>query len=208
MTRAWGTRRTRASAALVLVLGALAAGCGGAPEEPRRTVERYFASLGRDPIRSVPLMSDTFMERHGMHMTERDLAFAWLKKNRMNAPGTGPTLSQEGEAPYTVHDARMAWLALQRRQIFQTVAAGLLVEYLGVAQDGDRAIVTTRVYGEKSPPFVERLTLSRVSPSAPWRIDDIEQDGVVEANEMTAFVANPCEALRRQLWARVGLPPE
>ena len=162
------------------LLAAVAIGCGGAPEAPQDVVALYFRSLGRDPIRSAALVTPEFHARHGLRIQS-----AW-------------TDTASGERPFRLSSAELAWLGVQRRPEFFAYAPRLRATVTAVQRDDAlHAVVTTRVEGPGAPPFTQRFALVRASPRAGWQIDRIEQEDLVAANRIAAFVASPSRAGRR-----------
>ena len=167
----------RSLAALAVVAVLAAVGCGVAPDAPQDVVTLYFRSLGRDPIRSAALVTAAFHESHGLRIKS-----AWT-----DAPGS--------EQPFRLSGAELAWLGVQRRPEFLAYAPRLSLRVTEVrSDDAQHAIVATRVTGPGAPPFTQRFFLLRRSPDDPWQIDRIEQQELVAANTIAAFVANPSRA--------------
>lgn len=164
--------RLLAAFAVVAVVG-----CGAAPDAPQDVVALYFRSLGRDPIRSAALVTTAFHESHGLRIKS-----AWIE-----------TASEA--QPFRLSGAELAWLGVQRRPEFFAYAPRLSVSVTEVRNDdAQHAAVTTRVAGTGAPPFTQRFFLLRSGPGDPWRIDRIEQQELVAANKIAAFVANPSRA--------------
>lgn len=160
------------------------AGCGAAPDAPQDVVVLFFSSLGRDPVRSAALVTPAFHERHGLRIKS-----AW----------TDATSELQ---PFRLSSAELAWLGVQRRPEFYAYAPRLSLSVTDVRNDdAQHAVVTTRVTGPGAPPFTQRFLVLRPSAGDPWRIDRIEQDDLVAANKIAAFVANPSSADAR------GTPP-
>jgi hypothetical protein len=157
------------------------------PGTPEAVVAAYFHALGRDPLRTLPLLTDAAHRRHGLRLAD--------------------TAAQEGsrsEGPVERH--QLAWLALQKREGFRDVAERLVAMPVAVAQDGHRATVTVEISEPDGAALVQRFALRRVHAKAPWRIDDVTQSGIVDANEAGAFVAWPSEALRARLASPADAP--
>jgi hypothetical protein len=169
---------------------AVAAGASGAGA---RTVARYFETRARDPIRAATLLAPEAHLAHGLRLAR--LLGVSLKPE----VGLGP----EDEAALELARARVAWLDLYNLvRWVGPIAAALDVQPLVVTQERDAAEVTVRVSaGTPSappggrigswpfPPFEQRFALRR--SGADWRITAIEQQGVVDANAVQAFVAAP-----------------
>lgn len=161
-------RALRAAFAFVLL-----AACGAPPSTPSDVVAAYFADLGRDPIRMLPLTTDAYHSAHGL----------WIVAS--------------GEP--RVDRNQVAWLAIQNRADFEQLARGLVATPRDASEQGDVASVAVRVAPAKGPAFVQRFQLVRAGPTAAWRIDAVEQSGVDRGNAMAAFVAHPTEIARRAL---------
>ncbi|MCX5737848.1 MAG: hypothetical protein NTZ61_05005, partial [Proteobacteria bacterium] len=68
-----------------------------------------------------------------------------------------------------------------------------------VREDGANAVVVVHIEADGAAPFDQRFELSRSAADGAWRIESVEQQGVVPENLATAFVAHPSEVTRRQL---------
>ena len=169
--------RLLAALAVVAIVG-----CGAAPDAPQDVVALYFRSLGRDPVRSAALVTPAFHENHGLRIKS-----AW-------------TEAASEAQPFRLSSAELAWLGVQRRPEFFAYAPRLSVIVTEVFRpDAQHADVTTRVAGPGAPPFTQRFFLLRSAPGDPWRIDRIEQQELVAANKIAAFVANPARADARAM---------
>lgn len=151
-----------------------------APGSPAAVVDAYFRALGRDPLRTLPLLTDDAHRRHGLLLADTA---------ERAAPPAGVPVSRH----------QVAWLALEKRESYRVRADLLAVEPVAASQDGGRASVTVRVSAPGEPPFEQRFALQRQDAGSPWRIDDVTQEGVGDGNGSSAFVAWPSEALRERL---------
>lgn len=179
--------------AAILACVALALACGGAPSEPGAVADAYFRALGRDPMRTLPLLAAAFHASHGLHVVTAGEAAAL--RSGATAPEAAP-----GEA--ALDRFQLGWLGVQARPGYREAAAALRVEPTPARVAGNRAEVAVRVRSAEGPPFEQRFTLARGADGA-WRIEAIAQSGVVAANEMAAFVASPSERARRALEQRL-----
>jgi hypothetical protein len=162
---------------LLSALAVVVVGCGATPDAPQDVVALYFRSLGRDPVRSAALVTPAFHKSHGLRIKS-----AW-------------TEAASEAQPFRLSGAELAWLGVQRRPEFFAYAPRLSVAVTEVLDDGaQHAVVTTRVAGSGAPPFTQRFFLLRSGPGDPWQIDRIEQQELVAANKIAAFVANPSRA--------------
>jgi hypothetical protein len=184
-------RRARGAA---LALVALAA-CGAPPRDPAAVVSAYFAALGRDPMRSLPITTDAFHRAHGLGLVTTSQARAWR--------GGAEVHSVEHER---VDRAQVAWLSIQGRGEFGRIARALSIHVGDVREAGDAAEVAVTVTPAQGRPFQQTFHLARADARAPWRIDAIEQSGVVPESAGAAFVAYPNEAARRAIERRVRPP--
>ena len=172
---------------VVLVVACLMSACGSTPDPAITVVDAYLVSVGRDPIRTLPLLTDAFHRRHGLHV-----ATAAEARGRGGTPGD-----------LAVDRYQLGWLAVQSRPGLARGLAGVSLTFAadGLREEGDRAWVTVPIHSGDRPAFEQRFSLVRAGPDAPWRIDAIEQSGVAPANAATAFAAYPNEASRRVLAA-------
>jgi hypothetical protein len=149
---------------------------------PEAVVEAYFRALGRDPLRTLPLLTEAAHRRHGLRLAD-----------------TAAAEEPVGDTA-TVERHQVAWLSLQKRASFRALATRLAVTPGGpTVQEGDRVWVSVGVEAPAAPSLVQRFALVRRDPGAPWRIDQVTQEGVVPANGAAAFAAWPHEALRARL---------
>lgn len=182
--------------ALALVAGLVPApGCGDGPG-PTRVVELYFARLASDPIGTLPLLGDAFHAQHGLRPTTRQRARALRQSgdDAGMAGAPGPI-----DAPGELSRARLAWIAVQKREPVRSLAPALAVADLVETQEGDRALVSARVTPPGGPPFVQRFSLSRPAPGEGWRIDSVVQEEVAPASRRGAMAAAPSRARTLEL---------
>lgn len=192
----------RRAAALLLAVCAGALACG-APDTPEATARAFLSRVSRDPIGTLPLLSEDFHGRHAL---------------RHSLPGASQTLLSRYAAPLPSEPvarrrelaaARLGWLILQRQETVGSNADFLELERLEEQVEGDRARVAFRIRLLDAPGFVQRFELVRRAPGARWQIDAIEQEGVSAANVANAFALAPSTALLRRAaeWQRHGAPP-
>jgi hypothetical protein len=182
--------------ALLLLAPALAA-CGDArPATPGAVVEAYFRAVGRDPLRTLPLLSTAFHEAHGLRVVTTAEALATAPHGAPAAPA-----DPEERVPLAVDRLQLGWLAVQSRPVFAARLATLSVEPLREEAAEATAAVAVRVSPPGAPLFEQHFSLSR-GPGGAWRIEGAWQTGVVDGNRLDAFVAHPNEAARRQLERR------
>jgi hypothetical protein len=181
----------RRHAAAIGALGLAAAlACGAAAvAPPTEVVDRYFRFLARDPIRTLPLLTPGFHERHGLHVVTSAEA-RWELRGGRPAPES---------APFALDRYQLAWLTVQSREAFAALREELAWTLLDEGSKDDRAWVRVRVQAKNGPPFEQRFSLVRSEPGGLWRIDAVEQIGVGRRNRGAAFVAWPSEAARRQI---------
>lgn len=176
----------------------------GVATAPARAVADYFASLGRDPMRTLPLTSPTFHQRHELRVVTTAEAREWLEQQRQTGPRSGAVLEQPTAAPsradFSLDRARLGWLTIQQREQFRATAARLGVgeweEGPADSAHGSRW-VRVRVQAPGGEAFEQVFELS--SDGGRWRIDAVEQTGLTEHNALAAFVAAPSEAARERL---------
>lgn len=149
-----------------------AAALPAAPEgSPQATVYAYLRALGRDPLRTLPLLTPAAHEQHGL--------------------GVG-TAATAGEArDVRPEDRLLGWLAVQTGGPVLRLAGRLGAGAASVEVDADRAEVSLPLTAPEGAPFEQRFFLVRSAPGSPWRIDRIEQAGVGTGNAVAAFAAWP-----------------
>ena len=113
--------------------------CGASPPGARDTVDLYFRCLGRDPIRSLAILSPDFQLAHRL---------------RLGAP-LAPGASADPLAA-----AQVAWLNVQKTAAFQQQARRLSTRWIQLREDGDTARASLRVRAGESPGFAQRFQLS------------------------------------------------
>jgi hypothetical protein len=187
---------TRAELAGVALLVLVA--CGTQPRTPGDVVAAYFATLGRDPIRSLALTTEAFHHAHGLSTVTTSEARDW----RGGAEFT-PTAE-----PERIDRAQVAWLAIQGRDDFARIASGLVATPVNSEVEGDTATMVVSIEPAHAPPFRQTFRLTREGSESPWRIVGIEQSGVEVASETAAFVAYPAESTRRAIQRRVRHPAQ
>jgi hypothetical protein len=182
----------RAWQRFALVLMLIAIGCG-APDlrTPTATVDAYFRDLARDPIRTLPLLTPGFHQQHGLGV----VTAAEAQRLAHREPGPTPGAVD----PASVDRLQLGWLAVQSRDSFRALRDRFMVTLVTVTEDGASARVVVRVQADGAAPFDQRFELSRSAADGAWRIESVEQEGVVAASLATAFVAHPSEVTRRQL---------
>jgi hypothetical protein len=174
-------------AALFLLI---ATACGAPAAPPSDVVRTYFRSLGRDPMRTLPLVTDAFHRRHALRVVTSAEAQAAADR----APDTAPNA-------LALDRHQLGWLAIQSRPELARLLAAETTRIGDAHESGDTASVDVEVAPRDAPAFAQRFALVRGAGGA-WRIDAIEQSGVVPANAASAFAAYPNEAARRALAAR------
>lgn len=181
-----------ARARIAVALLALALGCGArGGEPPQATVDAYFRALARDPIRQLPLLTPAFHQQHGIGVVTAAQAQRIASRDATEAA--------DASAAASVDRLQLGWLAIQAREEFRALRERFEVTPGAVTEDGANAVVSVQVQPQGAPAFEQRFALSRPGPDGAWRIDSVEQRGVVAENLATAFVAHPSEATRRQL---------
>jgi hypothetical protein len=167
---------------------------------PAAVVAAYFRALGRDPIRTLPLLTDAAHREHALRLaTAADVA-RHLRGEAGAIAGAG-----EAGAPVPVERHQVAWLSIQKREPFRALGAQLALTPLSARVEGDRATVAVRIEPPGGVAFEQAFGLVRAGAGAPWRIDGVEQRGVTAANGPAAFVAWPNEATRA--WLESAQPP-
>jgi hypothetical protein len=179
--------RRFAIAVLTLVVGA----CAPVPETPRDVVDAYFRAMGRDPLRTLPLLTPAFHARHGVHVVTNAEA--------MRAYRQGDTTPVPTE-PLAIDRLELGWLMIQVRPAFARRLAALERTLLADETSGDTARISVRLVPQEGAAFEQEFALVR-DPSGAWRIDSVEQHGVDAINGFEAFIAHPTDAARRRLEA-------
>lgn len=181
------TRAAAAAAALVLWITA----CAPAPESPRDVVDAYFRAMGRDPIRTLPLVTPAFHAQHGVHVVTSAEA-----KRAYRHGDTTPVPTD----PLAIDRLELGWLMIQVRPRFAARLGELERTLLADETAGDTARVAVRLAPREGAPFEQHFTLLR-NAAGSWRIDSVEQRGVDATNGFEAFIAHPTDAARRGLEA-------
>jgi len=176
---------------VALALAALAAtlACSEAPRTPADVALAYFRFLGRDPIRTLPLVTGAFHVQHGLHAVSASEARALRE-----LPRPGERAAAAGD--WSLDRLQLAWLEVQSRDGFRALRERLEVTLLDVSERGERASVRVRVQPRRGAAFEQRFELVR---DGTWRIDSVEQSDVARDNELAAFVAHPTESERLRL---------
>ncbi len=178
--------------AAVLVL-ALATACGGAPRTPEQTVERYFAMLARDPMRTLDLLTPEFQRSHGLPPWRREDRAEYRARGASPPPPPSPEVAAE--------DGLVGWLAGQitPEVIERAERMRFRVEESRVGEAS--ATVTVAVEPHQAAAFRQRFDLVRGGPAEPWRIERIAQEGGGGGawNDLARYVAYPNEVLARRL---------
>ena len=196
-------RRLLRASPVVLSLAACLA-CAPAPPDPVQVVERYFAWVGRDPVRVLPLLSDAYHRSHGLTVAKLE-NFSWGHRTYIDperATGANPDLAAV-DAERGIDGARFAWLMIQIAPNFQQLARQLEYQVVGSRVDGDRATVDVRI--GRAIGFRQRFELSRDPDVGRWRIDGATQEGVVRSTSYLAFIAMPAEPMMRYVSNALGL---
>jgi hypothetical protein len=170
------------------VLATLA--CGRPPATPADVVTAYFRALGRDPARTLDLVSPGFHLRHGLRLAVLEGVF-WGRWRGSEAPPDLPYADRDPEvedAAAALDGARLAWLFVQRPRFYRETAGRLEWRIRELEVGTDLARVRVHVTGPSASSFVQRFRLQR---SGRWRIDEIGTEGVRSENVVDAFVAAP-----------------
>ena len=191
---------------LVLATGPQIA-CGAPPPSAQETVQAYFHTLARDPLRNLDLLSPRFHRSHGLRPmtqaeTERLLEDAEPLETPAEPRDRPARVGSSDEI--SLDSARMAWLVVQMKPEYRRIASRLEPKWVHTKEAGDRAQVVVRVRGTRGPHFLQRFSLSRATPAAEWRIDRIVQQGVVAENLRSAVVAYPNIEHQRRLRPDAG----
>ena len=181
------TRALRVISSLAL---AAALACSAPPPSPSDVALAYFRDLGRDPIRTLPLLTRAFHAQHGLHVVSAAEARALRE-------GPESAVPPEGGDDWSLDRRVLGWLEVQSRDGFRVLRDRLQVSLVDASASGDRAVVTLRVQPGRGSAFEQRFELAR--DGGRWRIDGVEQRGVGSDNAVAAFVAHPTEAERRRL---------
>lgn len=191
----------RISLLIVLVLlGAV--GCDSPPRTPAAVVTRYFDTIGRDPMRTMLLLSPAYHETHGLNveaLEDWSWGYSWV-----NVPEAAPN---PGLAPLdTERDldtSKLAWLMVQLEQNFRRVAVQARHSIIHELTVRNRARVEVQIRPPAGLKFTQSFRLSRADERSPWLIDAIEQEGVVMREAYVAFTLNPNEEMRQNILRRI-----
>jgi hypothetical protein len=182
------TRTLRVASSLALA--ALLA-CSAPPSSPSDVALAYFRDLGRDPIRTLPLLTRAFHAQHGLHVVSAAEARALREGPESAVP------PPEGGGDWSLDRRVLGWLEVQSRDGFRVLRDRLQVSLVDASTSGDHAVVILRIQPGRGSAFEQRFELVR--DGGRWRIDGVEQRGMGSDNAFAAFVAHPTEAERRRL---------
>lgn len=172
-------------AAALLLAGACAALACGGPQTPADTARAFLERVSRNPVSALPLLSEDFHAGHALrHSVPGDTGF--LSRRPAPLPSDPAARRRELEA------AQLGWLIAQKGARVHFLDAVSIEERI----EGDRAWVAFRIRFEGAPSLVQRFALARRDARSPWRIEAIEQEGVVPANLGQAFALSPSHELR------------
>jgi hypothetical protein len=173
------------------VLAIVAIACAPAPGTPREIVDAYFASMGRDPLRTLPLVTPAFHAQHGVGVvTNAEAVRAYREGDTTPVPA----------GPVAIDHLELGWLMIQVRPAFARRLAALERTLLAEETSSDTARVAVRLAPREGAPFEQEFTLVR-NATGTWQIDAIAQRGVDATNGFEAFIAHPTDAARRRLEA-------
>ncbi len=189
----------RALVALLSLAAHQGLGCGPAPRTAIATVESYFHTLARDPLRNLELLTPAFHRAHGL----KPMTQAEAKRFELGL-SPAPKSQEHSAADQSIgavspDAARLAWLVVQMKPSYRRLARELSIRPLRVKEEAYQALVSVSVRAPQGPRFVQQFALSRAADQAPWRIDHIDQRGVVAANLKAAVVAFPNIEHQRRL---------
>lgn len=193
---------------LLLLVGAL--GCADTPPTPERVVLRYFDTIGRDPMRTLNLLSPAYHESHGLEVAALE-GWSWGNQvldlpEALPNPDLAPLDATRGP-----DSAQLAWVMVQLERHFRRLVHQVKQSIVHEVVVGNRATVEVAVLPPAGLRFTQRFRLSRRNASAPWRIDSIDQEGVVPREIYVAFAMSPREETRQKVIARLnrgGIPQE
>lgn len=185
-------------AAALLLAGVCAALACGGPQTPADTARAFLERVSRNPVHALPLLADDFHATHALrHSVPGDTGFL----SRRPAPLPSDPAARRRE----LAAAQLGWLIAQK---------GAHVRFLDLEPieervEGDRASVAFRIRFDGAPSLVQRFTLARRDAGSPWRIEAIEQEGVVPENLVLAFALSPAHELRLRgnAWREEQAPP-
>jgi len=169
--------------------------CSEPPPTPADVALAYFRFLGRDPIRTLPLVTGAFHTQHGLHVVSA------AEARSLGEPRPGESAAASGE--WSLDRLQLAWLEVQSRDGFRALRDHLEVALIDASERGERASVRVRVQPRRGAAFEQRFELVR---DGTWRIDSALQSGVTPDNELAAFVAHPTESERQRLERERGPP--
>lgn len=176
-----------------VVLALAVAACAPAPETPREVVDAYFRAMGRDPLRTLPLVTPAFHVRHGVHVV--------TSAEAMRARHQGDTTPAPAD-PLAIDRLELGWLMIQARPAFAERLGELKRTPVSDETTGDAARVVVRLAPRAGAPFEQDFALVR-DAGGTWRIDAVEQRGVDATNGFEALIAHPTDAARRALEASI-----
>jgi len=155
-----------------------AASLGADADSSVSIVERYYAERVRDPIRSLELLDDRFHETHGLRVSRM---LAQREIENAGAPSDATELER----------ARLAWITYLGLGWVPAKLSAQEITLLQFEVAGDLARVVARVVGPGAPPFRQIFVLVRGDQRVAWRIQQVELQGVSQANFHDARAAAP-----------------
>ena len=176
---------------IALAALALFAACAPAAQPPRDVVEAYFRTLGRDPVRTLRLVTPAFHEQHGVHV----VTSAEAKRIQRESPA-----SHAAAESIAIDRLELGWLIIQVRPRFAERLAEMQRTLLSEETLGDTSRIAVQLVPPAGRPFEQDFSLLQ-GRDGRWRIDSISQRDVDATNGFEAFIAHPTDAARRRLEA-------
>ena len=167
-------------ALLTALAGALLPALACAPAPPSETVRAYVRALGRDPGRTLTLVSPQFQVHHEIPLP---------------VPGGDVESAIDPLGLEAVARAELAWLGAIRPAWYAQAASALDVTIVSEEAQDAQANVVARLGAPGTPPFELRFLLSRERSGSRWRIDAIEASNIPPASQKAACIVAPSRQL-------------
>lgn len=178
-----------------MLLACLTVACGGAGEPtPYETIDRYFRSLARDPIRSLEILTPEFHRGHGLRfeLVRDDPVIDALVEITPGSRAWGDTALGAIDPELERQRAMLGWLTALTKRAF-ALRGPIATSRISERSEGDRAEAVVRAELDGAAPFDVHFSLVR-DPGGAWRIDAIEIPDEARLHAAAVFLVAPTAA--------------